>query len=70
MPEMSGNQLAVSIKGEKPGTPTMLSGFGNIIRSSGEPPEGVDMLKSKPDKLREIRQAVTTLANKYLRPSE
>jgi hypothetical protein len=65
MPEMSENQLAVSIKGEKPGTPSMLSGFGNIIRSSGEPTEGVDILKSKPDKLSEIGQAVTALANKY-----
>ena len=69
MPEMSGDQLAVSIKDEEPGTPViLLSGFGDIIRSSGELPTGVDMVMSKPAKLDDLRQAMTALLARYGKP--
>ena len=66
MPEMGGDQLAISIKDEEPGTPViLLSGFGDIIKATGELPPGVDMVVSKPAKLNDVRQAVAKLTVKY-----
>ena len=69
MPEMGGDQLAVSIKEEAPNTPiVLLSGFGDIIKATGEMPPGVDMVVSKPAKLDEVRHAVTSLLARYRQP--
>lgn len=59
MPEMNGDQLAAAIKGTAPDLPViMVTGFGDMMKSAGEQPEGVDLVVSKPVTLNSLRQAV------------
>jgi signal transduction histidine kinase/ActR/RegA family two-component response regulator/HAMP domain-containing protein len=59
MPEMSGDQLAQAIKGLRPTTPVVLvSGFGEIIKVSGEVLPDVDAILSKPITIASLRQAI------------
>ena len=49
MPEMEGDELAREVKRRRPGVPVVLvTGFGDIMATTGEKPEGVDLVMSKP----------------------
>jgi len=59
MPDMNGDELAAAIKQIAPNQPViMLTGFGDIMKLSGEMPEGVDYLLSKPVTLNDFRGAL------------
>ena len=66
MPEMNGDALAAAIKEEAPNMPIiMLTGFGEMMISSGERPPGVDRLLGKPVSPAALREAVTALRAEY-----
>ncbi|MEO6741842.1 MAG: response regulator [Chthoniobacteraceae bacterium] len=49
MPEMEGDELAREVKKQRPDVPVILiTGFGDIMAATGEKPEGVDIVMSKP----------------------
>ena len=49
MPEMEGDELAREVKKIRPDVPVILvTGFGDIMAATGEKPEGVDFVMSKP----------------------
>lgn len=49
MPEMEGDALAREIKKLRPNVPVILvTGFGDIMAATGDKPEGVDVVMSKP----------------------
>lgn len=59
MPEMNGDQLAGEIKKLKPTQPViLLTGFGDLMAGSGEQPDGVDLVVSKPFTLNTLRGAI------------
>lgn len=59
MPGMSGDQFAVTIKQISPHTPViLLTGFGEVMRASGELPHGVDLIVPKPVSLAALQHAV------------
>ncbi len=65
MPEMSGEQLAPVIKRLSPQTPTiMVTGFGDMMLSSGEVLPGVDLILSKPLSLGDLRNAVARVTQR------
>lgn len=60
MPEMEGDELAREVKQRRPNVPVILvTGFGDIMAATGEKPEGVDIVMSKPFTMAGLR---TTLA--------
>ena len=49
MPEMEGDEFAREVKKNSPDVPVILiTGFGDIMAATGEKPEGVDIVMSKP----------------------
>jgi signal transduction histidine kinase/ActR/RegA family two-component response regulator len=63
MPEMNGDQLAAAVKDLAPGTPVILTtGFGDLMKATGEVPEGVDAVVSKPFTGSVLKQAVARIA--------
>lgn len=59
MPKVDGRKVAVAIKEVSPTTPViMLTGWGERLAVEGDKPECVDLILSKPPKLREIRDAL------------
>lgn len=59
MPEMNGDALAVEIKRLKPSQPIiLLTGFGDLMSSTGEKPAGVDIVVGKPFTLGTLRNAI------------
>ena len=59
MPDMSGDKVAAEIKQSDPDIPVlMLTGFGDIMRSSGEYPPGVDDVIAKPITRDELRAVI------------
>ncbi|EDY16229.1 histidine kinase [Chthoniobacter flavus Ellin428] len=59
MPEMNGDQLAIEIKKLRPEQPIiLLTGFGDLMAGSGEQPQGVDLVVSKPFTLATLRNAM------------
>ena len=59
MPDMSGDKVAAVIKDASPNTPVvMLTGFGDIMRSSGECPPDVDDIVGKPITRDELRLVI------------
>lgn len=59
MPGMTGDQLACRIREFKPDTPVvLLTGFGNFIKQSGETPENIDEVLSKPLSQQTLRTVV------------
>ncbi len=65
MPEMNGDALAREIKRIQPGQPViLLTGFGDLMVGSGEQPEGVDMVVSKPFTLSTLRTAIRTVMDR------
>jgi signal transduction histidine kinase len=59
MPEMNGDQLAMEVKKLRPEQPiVLLTGFGDLMAGSGEQPQGVDLVVSKPFTLATLRNAI------------
>ena len=65
MPEMNGDALAAEIKRLNPAQPViLLTGFGDLMTSSGEQPSGVDLVVGKPFTLSTLRGAIAKFAPK------
>jgi signal transduction histidine kinase/ActR/RegA family two-component response regulator/PAS domain-containing protein len=59
MPYVDGRQVASSVKAASPATPViLLTGWGQRLVTEGDLPAHVDILLSKPPKLRELRDAL------------
>jgi PAS domain S-box-containing protein len=59
MPDMNGDQVATAIKSANPAVPVvMLTGFGAMMEATGEKPDGVDLVVSKPVTIDGLRRAV------------
>jgi CheY-like chemotaxis protein len=59
MPYVDGSQVAGFVKAASPSTPViLLTGWGHRLMTEGDLPEHVDILLSKPPKLRELREAL------------
>ncbi len=59
MPGMDGRQVAAAVKAASPGTPViLLTGWGERLLAEGDVPPHVDVVLSKPPKLRDLRQAL------------
>lgn len=64
MPDMGGVQLASLIKLIAPKTPViMLTGFGDMMQTLGDMPEGVDCVISKPVTLQKFREALAQIGH-------
>jgi nitrogen-specific signal transduction histidine kinase/ActR/RegA family two-component response regulator len=62
MPYVDGRRVAAAVKAGGNKTPViMLTGWGQRLMSDGEIPEHVDLVLSKPPKLRELRAALVEL---------
>jgi DNA-binding NtrC family response regulator len=62
MQEMKGDKLAVAIKERLPKMPVvMVTAHADVLRVSGNPLTGVDILLSKPFMLDDLREAVLTV---------
>ena len=62
MPEMSGDQMAASIKRTAPTKPViLLTGFGDLILAAGEKPGGIDSVISKPVTAAALRKALADI---------
>ena len=65
MPEMNGDALAAEIKRVKPAQPViLLTGFGDLMTSSGEKPTGVDLVVGKPFTLGTLRNAIAKVVER------
>ena len=65
MPEMNGDALAAEIKRVKPSQPViLLTGFGDLMTSSGEKPTGVDLVVGKPFTLGTLRNAIAKVVER------
>ena len=59
MPGLNGTQLAVAAKGVRAEIPViLLTGFGDEMQASGQLPEGIDLVVSKPISHADLRRAV------------
>jgi signal transduction histidine kinase/ActR/RegA family two-component response regulator len=59
MPYVDGRQVATAIKSVSSATPViMLTGWGQRLVADGDIPENVDLVLSKPPKLRDLREAL------------
>ncbi len=59
MPGMNGDELAAHIKARAPKTPIiMLTGFGHLMPLTGDIPESVDLVVSKPVSPYQLREAI------------
>ncbi len=59
MPYKDGRQLAAAIKALAPSTPViLLTGWGQRLAAEGDAPTNVDIVLSKPPKLRALREAL------------
>jgi CheY-like chemotaxis protein len=59
MPHMDGRRVARAIKALSPSTPViLLTGWGQRLLDEGDIPEHVDLVLSKPPKVRTLREAL------------
>ena len=59
MPEIGGDQLAVVVKQVAPSVPViLLTGFGEFMRESDAPRQGIDLIVGKPVTRLALRQAI------------
>jgi PAS domain S-box-containing protein len=59
MPYVDGRQVAAFVKEASPSTPViLLTGWGHRLMTEGDRPTHVDILLSKPPKLRDLREAL------------
>ncbi|HZT09076.1 MAG TPA: response regulator [Chloroflexota bacterium] len=62
MPEMTGDQMAGAMKQTHPNIPIiLLTGFGDLMRASGDRPSSVDEIVSKPVRIAVLRQSIARL---------
>lgn len=62
MPGMKGDVLAAALKERAPNQPVlMLTAHGDMLRSSGQPLTGVDLIVDKPFRLETLRQGIADL---------
>jgi CheY-like chemotaxis protein len=67
MPHVDGRAVTAAIKAAAPATfVIMLTGWGQRLVASGEIPEGVVAVLSKPPKLPELRQCLADCAGEEL----
>ncbi|HUI07315.1 MAG TPA: PAS domain S-box protein [Verrucomicrobiae bacterium] len=60
MPDMSGDQVAGTIKAFSPATPIiMLTGFGSMMEAADDKPANVDLVVGKPVTIADLRGAMT-----------
>ena len=65
MPGMTGDRLAKSVKEFRPELPVvLLTGFGDIILQTGEQPENIDLVLSKPVSVQTLRNTLARFAAK------
>jgi len=65
MPSMSGDEVARGAQNIQPGIPViMLTGFGDIMKESGECPPGVSRIMSKPVTGEELRRVMASVMKK------
>ena len=63
MPAMKGDELAAIIKSRSPEQPVvMITAYAEMLRSSGNPLNGVDFVISKPFLLENLREAIAKVA--------
>ncbi len=63
MPGMTGDRVAKSVKEYRPDLPVvMLTGFGDIMLQTGEQPENIDLILSKPVSVETIRMTLSRFA--------
>jgi CheY-like chemotaxis protein len=68
MPEISGDELAASIKEIEPNEPViMLTGFADLINDTDRRSENVDLIVSKPARLDDLRRAIREVMPKLKR---
>lgn len=61
MPEMEGDELAREVKKIRPNVPVILiTGFGDIMAVTGEKPDGVDLVMSKPFTMAGLQNMLAT----------
>ena len=59
MPGMTGEELALAVKEQRPGTPViLLTGFGGASAESQDTPPGVDLILGKPATAFDLRRAI------------
>ena len=64
MPNMNGSLFAVAIKEVAPEKGVlMLTGFGDIMQATNDVPPGVDLIRSKPISLFELRAALARIVS-------
>ena len=62
MPGMSGDEVAAAVKAASPRTPVvLLMGFGELLKATGERPEGVDLVVGKPLTRGKLRAALASV---------
>ena len=66
MPGMKGDQLAAIVKQRLPSQPIiMLTAHGEMLRASGRPLTGIDLLVDKPFRLEVLREGMAQAFAKY-----
>ena len=61
MPGMKGDELAVTIKKQAPQQPILLlTAHGDVLRASGKPIPGIDLIVDKPFRLDTLRAGIQT----------
>lgn len=59
MPGMKGDELAVIMRQRLPNTPiVMLTAHGEMLRASGRPLTGIDLIVDKPFRLETLREGI------------
>jgi CheY-like chemotaxis protein len=70
MPHVDGRAVAAAIRSAAPATSIiMLTGWGQRLIASGEIPDGVDVVLSKPPKLAELRRCLAESESADVRPA-
>jgi signal transduction histidine kinase len=65
MPDINGDEVAKAVKASSPATPVvMLTGLGDIMKTSADAPEGVNTVLSKPITAVELLDALQTIPGK------
>jgi len=65
MPDFDGRQVAQAIKAESPSTPViMMTGWGTMMKEEGDLPAQVDVVLTKPPRVKELADALNRLGAK------
>jgi signal transduction histidine kinase/ActR/RegA family two-component response regulator len=64
MPHVDGRKVAATVKAASPSTPViLLTGWGQRLSAEGDLPPHVDRMLNKPPRLRELREALNSVAD-------